>query len=135
MIYVPQKDMDGCLVAATAMVAGRSYDEIKAMCAKPYAKGHMFDLIARDVLADLGFAVMTRYRKIPRLDIYRDEWPCGPFAPAHIVQTRVAAGTHAVAMDEAGNVFDPWKRKRTSLTHPDYLEIDYVDGFFLAGRQ
>ena len=47
-----------------------------------------------------------------------------------ICTTSVASGSHAVVMlvDVDGAVLDPFKRERTSLFHPDYLEISQVVG-------
>lgn len=129
MKYVAQEEPGGCLVAAIAMVTGLSYWRIRQMVEPSYQDG-IHGVIANDVLAELGYAVMTRYRHRPHLKRDREIWPCPPFAPAHIVHLHATRGPHAVAMDAFGRVFDPWKVEREGLAHPDYQAIDYIEGVF-----
>lgn len=126
---VAQEEPDGCLVACIAMVSGRSYAEIRAMCAASYNQG-IHDVIADNVLDELGFAVRRRYRHNSRLKIDRTEWPCAPFAPVHIFTADVPAGHHAAVLLSDGVVLDPWTTARTVLTHPDYLKIDSIAGYW-----
>ena len=119
------------MVAAVAMIAGLTYAEARKLVEASYDKG-IYETIADDVLGELGFALIRRYLFIPRLKRPRldTEWPPVPFAPAHMALVHVAAGAHAVAMNEHGHVFDPWKPERTELTHPDYLRVDWVTGYW-----
>lgn len=118
------------MVAAIAMVTGRSYRDIRELCAPAYNQGIHW-VIAQDVLAHLGYATMPRYEYRPRLKDYR-AWPCEPFAPAHIAVLEATQGAHAVAMDASGHVYDPFNRERTTLKHPDYRKIHHIDGIFLV---
>jgi len=134
MRYVAQKEPNGCMVAAVAMVTGCTYDEIREICTAVWGPRGISQPVAHDILAELGFATVTRYRYQPRLGRDRSDWPCAPFAGAHIAQVLVAAGTHAVAMDEHGVVLDPWDSSRKTLTHPAYQKVDYIDGIYFVGR-
>lgn len=129
MNYVRQEEIDGCMVACVAMVAGKIYSEVRAMCAAAYDRG-IHEVIADNLLDELGFAVVRRYLHVPRLKTSRAAWPCAPFAPAHIALVHVAAGAHAVVVEPNGAVLDPWKQERTTLAHSDYLKIDQVAGYF-----
>ena len=131
MRYIAQEESDGCMVAALAMVTGRSYRDIRDMVAGAYNNGINWP-VAADVLAHLDYAVMTKYEYIPRTKSYRPVWPCPPFAPAHIIVLEATQGAHAVAMDEGGNVYDPFNRERTTLKHPDYGKIHHIEGIFLV---
>lgn len=127
--YIAQGDVDGCLVACVAMVTGCTYEEIRARVAPSY-QGGIHTVIAHDLLADLGYAVMVRYRHIPHLRRDREVWPCPPFAPVHICGVNVPSGHHAVVLRADGRVLDPWNPARTSLAHPDYRSVDHIDGIF-----
>lgn len=117
------------MVAAIAMVTGRTYRDIREICASAYDQGIHW-VIAQDVLGHLGYAVMTKYEYRPRRKDYRSKWPCAPFAPAHIIVLEAAQGAHAVAWDENGCVYDPFDPERRSLGHSDYRTIHHIDGIF-----
>jgi hypothetical protein len=127
MKYVAQKDPFGCLIAAVAMVSGQTYDAIRAMCSEHEA---INDYIADDVLGELGFAVMRRYKYQMRFKRDRAVWPCEPFAPTHMVYVTATQGPHAVVMDDSGVVYDPWDRTRTSLQAAVYTQVHHIDGIF-----
>lgn len=127
--YVAQEESDGCLVACIAMATGRTYAEIRAIVAASYSGG-IHSVIAHDVLADLGYAVMVRYKHIPHLKRNRDAWPIAPFAPVHICGVDATTGPHAIVLLDTGEVYDPWTRDRHDLLHSDYTQIDHIDGVF-----
>lgn len=91
-----------------------------------------------EALDRLGFVYARRWRCDSfhnRCD--RPVWPPAPFAPIHMCSADVAAGHHAFVMLGNGTVFDPFKRERTTIAHPDYLEVSQVIGVWrrpLAGR-
>lgn len=127
--YIAQEESDGCLVACVAMVTGRTYKEIRAMAGPAYKDGINY-VVANDILADLGYAVMCRYRHQARVGGDRPEWPCTPFAPVHIAYVIVTAGSHAAVVQSDGLVLDPWSIDRRSLLDPVYREIHHIDGIF-----
>lgn len=132
MKYVAQEESGGCMVATIAMIVGKTYAEIRAMCEDSYQDGIHW-IIAADILADLGYATMSRYHHHPRLKSERGIWPCAPFAPAHFIVLEATQGPHAVAADAFMKVFDPFKRERESLAHPDYGKIHHIEGIFKVG--
>jgi len=132
MKYVAQEEPGGCMVAAVAMATGHDYAFIREACKDVYKDGIHW-IIACDILADLGYAWMSRYEHRPRFGMSREKWPCIPWAPAHIVVLEATQGPHAVATDAFGRVFDPWKRERTDLSHPDYGKIHHIEGIFHVG--
>ena len=131
--YIPQLEDDGCLVACVAMVTGRPYADIRQLCAPSYNEG-IHEIIADDLLGELGYAVMRRYRHVPHLKRERAVWPCPPFAPVHICYVDATRGPHAVVMLRTGDIYDPWKRERLTLAHPDFGVIDHIDGVFKITR-
>jgi hypothetical protein len=131
--YVAQEEDDGCVVACLAMVVGATYSQIRAMVDAQFKHG-MHQVVAHGVLAELGYAVATRYRHVPHLRADRPAWPCLPFARAHICWVTATRGAHAVVMLSTGDVYDPWTRDRGDLLHPDYREVGSIDGVFHVGH-
>lgn len=127
--YIAQEEPGGCLVACVAMVTGRSYATIRQLCASSYNNG-IHEVIADDILGELGFAIVRKYKHIPRLKTDRLDWPLLPFAPAHICLVHATQGAHAVVMLHTGDVYDPWNASRQNLRHPDYTQIDHITGIF-----
>lgn len=127
--YVAQLEPGGCLVACVAMVTGRTYAEIREMCVDSYKDG-IHEFIADNIIYDLGFAIVRRYKHRPRLKRDCDVWPCEPFAPAHFCIVHATQGPHAVVLNELGIVLDPWDPSRISLANPVYTQIDSVCGVF-----
>lgn len=131
--YVAQEESGGCLVACVAMVTGRTYKEVRALCADAYNDG-IHDFIADNILEHLGFAIARRWIGQPRLQkrfgerVDRAPWPCDPFAPAHICLVHATLGPHAVVMLHDGVVYDPWSIDRHSLRDPVYTQVDHVTG-------
>lgn len=131
--YVAQPNGYGCAIACVAMIVGKTYDEMEAwFLEQGLPRERMVqgshDGIWREAIDRHGFVYVQRYRCDPFLNrCDRPDWPV-PFAPVHVCCTRVAAGSHAVVMLGNGSVLDPFKRERTSLTHPDYLEVSQVVG-------
>lgn len=132
--YVAQPNGYGCAIACVAMIVGKTYEEMEAWLAEQgmtrerMASG-LYAHIYLEALDRHGFAYAQRYRCDPftnRCD--RPAWPPAPFAPIHLCCTNVAVGSHAVVMLADGSVLDPWNRERTSLAHPDYLQVTQVTG-------
>src|SRR5678815_1007995 len=126
--YVSQPNSYGCAIAYVAMIVGKTYDEMEAWfleqgLARERMEAGIYDVIWREALDRHGFTHVQRYRCDPfRNRCDRSDWPPAPFAPTHICCADVAAGSHAVVMLADGAVLDPFKRERTSLAHPDYLQ-------------
>lgn len=130
IVYVKQKEPDGCMVACVAMVTGKSYEEIREMCSPAY-NGGINEIIADSILQDFGFATIRKYKHIPRIKQDREGWPIiAPFAPTHICLVNATQGAHAVVMDQNGEILDPFKPERHSLLHPDYSQVHWVAGYF-----
>lgn len=127
--YIAQEEPGGCMVACVAMVTGHSYAAIRQMCAASYNDG-IHEVIADDLLGELGFAVIRKYKHVPHLKADRPEWPMLPFAPVHICLVHATQGPHAVVMLDTGLVYDPWKRERHTLRDPDYTQIGHIAGVF-----
>lgn len=135
MRYIAQEESDGCLVACVAMVTGRTYREIRAMCDVGYDGGRgrgINEYIADDILGELGFAVMRRYKHQLRFGRDRIEWPGLPFAPVHIAYVSATQGPHAVVVLGDGVVYDPFSVHRHSLRDPVYAAIHHIDGIWRA---
>jgi hypothetical protein len=132
VIRVQQRGPDDCGVATVAMLLDVPYDEAMRLLAVPYGKRSVIDSAIDAALLEHGRVVGRRYRYNPLTGKPREDWPPKPFAPRHYALVQVAAGYHAVAMDGAGRVLDPWDERRTSLAHPDYLAVDQVVGVWEA---
>lgn len=132
--YVAQPNGYGCTIACVAMIVGKTYDEVEAWTLaqglpRTRMEQGMWSGQYLESLDRHGFSYACRYRCDPFINgVQRPTWPPSPFAPVHICQVDVAAGSHAIVMLADGSVFDPFKRERTSLAHPDYRAIDQVIG-------
>jgi hypothetical protein len=137
--YVAQPNGYGCAIACVAMIVGKTYDEMEAwLLAQGLARSRMesglYDMLWLEALARHGFAWEQRYQADPfHNECDRPMWPPDPFAPIHVCSTSVAGGHHAVVMLGDGSVLDPFKRERTSLRHPDYLNVSQVAGVWSHG--
>lgn len=132
--YVAQPNGYGCAIACTAMIVGKTYDEMEAwyltngVPRERMEKG-LWSGIYRQALFRHGFVSHERWVNDPLRNGPGDwPWPSPPFAPFHICTADVAAGHHAFVMLEDGRVLDPYNVARTSITHPDYLAVDCVMG-------
>lgn len=126
--YVAQEDADGCSVATVAMILDVSYDEAKLLLTIPFSKKRLCEIEIDAALFDAGFATQRRYHFDPVKQEKRAVWPPAPFAPMHWALVVATQGAHAVAMDSEGLVYDPFRRERSTLQHPDYREIHHVTG-------
>jgi hypothetical protein len=110
--HVRQADPCGCVVAALAMVTGRSYEEVKA-----YFIGCDFQSegISHDVMQRNG---LVQARRKP--------WPCAPWAPAHLMG--IDGGRHCVVLLRDGTVLDPNQDAPRRIE--DVGDVSYILGVF-----
>jgi hypothetical protein len=133
--YVAQPNDYGCAIACVAMIVGKTYADMEAwFLAHGLAPARMekgvHDGVYFEALARHGFAYQQRWRCNPFTNVMRDDWPPAPFAPVHICSGAVAAGHHAFVMLADGRVLDPWTTTRTTIDHPDYLQVHSVAGVY-----
>lgn len=138
--YIAQPNGYGCAIASLAMVAGYTYDEMEAWfisngATRGRLEGGLHEGIWLEALGRLGFVYERRYigdaiSNGPRTT----PWPPAPFAPIHICAAEVDVGSHAFVMLGDGSVLDPWKRERTTITHPDYIKVNQVAGVWPRPR-
>lgn len=132
--YVAQPNGYGCAIACVAMIVGKTYDEAERWfldqgLARERLERGVYDALWLEALDRHGFVYVNRWRCDPYHNHSdRPVWPPEPFAPVHIFCSDVAAGHHAAVMMADGAVLDPYKRERTAITHPDYLQIYQVVG-------
>jgi len=109
MRYIKQKDKYGCAIACLAMVTGVSYDEILSMFPKGLPdRGISTEFQGRSILFEHGFLSMTFYKTISHTQEENKEFG-KPIAPIHIISVITNADTsHAVVMDDKGNIYDPF---------------------------
>jgi hypothetical protein len=143
--HVSQEDPCGCVVAALAMVTGRSYEEVKA-----YFIGCDFQTegISHDdamtYLGDTGYATQRRYWPLPYwvpdaktfewemqregglVQARRKPWPCAPWAPAHLMG--INGGRHCVVLLRDGTVLDPNQDAPRRIE--DVGHVSYILGVF-----
>lgn len=132
--YVAQPNGYGCAIACTAMIVGKTYDEMEqwfldaGLARERMQKGiHVF--IYAEALWRHGYVLRERWMTDPIKNTPGDwTWPPEPFAPVHICCADVAVGHHAFLMLADGTVLDPYKRERDSIRHPDYRKIESVAG-------
>jgi hypothetical protein len=110
--WVPQAESKGCMLAATAMLVGKTYKEIRALVtgAWDFTEAGTNIGVVHALLDQLGFAYQTRYQYDARLDLRRPEWPCAPWADRILCEVRNLSetGYHAVILLRDGRVLDPW---------------------------
>lgn len=133
--YVAQPNGYGCAIACCAMVLGKSYEEMEAWlvangCALSRLEKGMHSEMWPEILGNHGYSWRRVYQADMLKNTRREAWPVPPFAPVHIAAVRVAGGSHAIVVLADGTVLDPYKRERTSLSHPDYLEVSSITGFY-----
>lgn len=137
--YVAQPNGYGCAIACMAMITGRTYDEMESwLLANGLTRSRMEKGLHSEmwmqVLGELGFSAVRVYRTHTLTNERRAAWPPAPFAPVHVAVAQVSGGSHAVVLLADGSVLDPYKRERISLSHPDYLEVSSVTGFYRLPR-
>jgi len=133
--YVAQPNGYGCAIACCAMILGKSYEEVEAWiaergCTRERLEKGLWDGMWHAVMVAHGYSLVQRHKFDALAQRVHDVWPPAPFAPIHIACTTVSAGSHAAVLLADGSVLDPYKRERTTLTHPDYREVSSVTGFY-----
>ncbi|AHG92136.1 hypothetical protein J421_4669 (plasmid) [Gemmatirosa kalamazoonensis] len=111
--FVYQPENSGCVVAAVAMIIGKTYFETKQYFVAhndfTVEGAHRYQW--QEVLDAHGFAWRLRFDYLSRLNgARRESWPCAPWADLHLVEvinTR-GSGQHAVVLLRDGRVLDPW---------------------------
>lgn len=117
---VRQEDAWGCMIAAIAMVLGRSYTETKALL-HPwfFTREQEFRGIGQtemdSLLTEHGFAVARRFEHYHPACCHRTAWPPQPWGEIHIAEVATSM-SHAVVMLADGRVLDPALGARASLS-------------------
>lgn len=132
--YVQQKHPNGCLVAAVAMILGRTYEDLhdevrpqigvwkggKCVAGEfDFAKEGWNMSDAYQVLCEAGFAIHSRYKFTWLGAAEREEWPPKPWAPVHLCEV-ITSMPHAVVMLSDGAVLDPNRPPGTFPGNLDY---------------
>lgn len=111
LVFVYQPEKSGCSIAAVAMVARKTYAEVRQYMnlERDYTAEGAYATEVQSLLDRLGFSYQIRYRTDPRIDCDRDPWPCEPWADFHICTVRNLADTtmHSVVLLRDGRVLDP----------------------------
>ena len=131
MNLVLQQDDKGCGIACCAMVCGHTYVEAKSKVVPHCWSGSFSHFDAFEYLNLHGFSYQQWYRHarfiIPETgSIFpeRVSWPIlSPFAQAHILLTRGAQMGHWVAMNDAGEIFDPIRGRGKQISDYEVLQI------------
>ena len=109
---VIQPERAGCVLAAVATIVGKSYREVRQCVdlTHDFTEKGTYLNVAQALFDRFGFAYQTRYPYDPRLNTSRPEWPCEPWADAHLceVVNLSETGQHAVVLLRDGCVLDPW---------------------------
>ncbi len=134
MRLVKQKQSHGCYIAALAMIAGLSYDEIKAHFNKSYdfdKEGVTF-FAADALLHKLGFASARIWQHDQLNKEERSYWPPSPWADVHLCEAVVdpKKGAHAIIMLKDGKVLDPNFGELPSLRNPHYVRVYSVAAIY-----
>jgi hypothetical protein len=134
---VRQEDNYGCMIAACAMVLGKSYRETKALIhpwhnlqeenRRGIGMGEMDGL-----LVEHGYAISRRFEHYHVACCQRPKWPPQPWADVHICEV-VTGGPHAVVMLNDGRILDPAAGERPSLS--EYSRVMWVAGVHLTTRR
>lgn len=127
MKYIKQKDEYGCVIASLAMVVGVEYDDILSMLPNGLPdRGMSAEFQGRSILFEHGFLSMTFYKTIAHTQEENKEFG-NPIAPIHIVSVITNADTsHAVVMDDKGNITDPFIEGVYKIE--DYKELVSMTG-------
>lgn len=137
--HVRQEHTYGCVLAALAMLSGRTYAEVLAEYPWVVEKeGCDLDTVSFDFLWRHGFAWQQVYPSRPEINrdpsgpmserrarYGRTPWPPQPWAPAHLCQVKTSM-THAVVLLPDGSVLDPLDPAPRSLL--DYEAVHNVRG-------
>lgn len=143
MNLVKQKFDWDCGVAALAMAANKSYDDvIKFFESENKRVGRMsggwknktglVETVIEWYLKENGFWMQKAYKIHFDLDVppwqNSDSWPPEPWGNSHIIQINqlLSGRSHYICMDSIGNVYDPLKDKICRLR--DYNNINFILG-------
>lgn len=126
--WVKQEDVNGCVVAAIAMIVNKSYAEVKSeLHPKNLSTGAYTSFEAESYLYEHGYRLVKKWKHVCFSSTDREQWPIEPFAPIHYVSIRNGDKAHAVVMLADGSVLDPFAdsapRKIT-----DYEEVCEIIG-------
>lgn len=137
--YVQQPNGYGCAIACCAMIVGKNYFQMEqwfldnGLARERMEKG-LWSGIYFEALWRHGFVRHERFRHDPIMNApSAAPWPPAPFAPIHFCTADVPGGHHAFVMLGDGRVLDPFKPERTSIAHPDYIDIACVMGLWRVG--
>ncbi len=123
--WVRQEHPTGCMVAATAMIAGVSYTTVAEWITRFHGDNCITQHDADEYLCEHGFAVARKYRTVNGVE--RNVWPPEPFGTVHLclVTCHGANGRgHAVVMLHDGTVLDPLSPEPRRLS--DYAGVSNV---------
>lgn len=129
--WVRQEDSCGCTVASIAMIAGKTYQEIKAMLPPNHdlTRKGLGGFEETNLLKKLGFTASRKFINSFEGREGDKEWPPKPFADLHICAVEVYEGSplfHSVVMLSDGTVLDPSTPEPKQLT--DYFRVCNVAG-------
>jgi hypothetical protein len=133
VVFQPEKS--GCGIAAVAMVAEKTYAEVRQRCnmAHDFTVDGMGQYEMEDLLIHYGFSYQIITKNHPRLGSAREVWPPAPWTELAIAQVRNLSnsGYHYVVLLKDGRVLDPWYGVIQGLhRYPDVL---CVHGVFKHG--
>ena len=135
--WVRQLHRNGCCVASVAMVAGKTYQEVRGMLAWPVEERGAHEDIVCELLIELGFAYQLRYPydrlswtgKRYGVQCHRREvWPPEPSADVHLACVDVPQGAHCVVWPRHVTVLDPDRPGTYTLS--DYSRLNWVIALF-----
>lgn len=132
--WVKQEHANGCVVAALAMVTGKTYREVHEFLSA--CLGRDFETVGAcwhgdgDMyLIENGYALQTKYRYL-WANQQRARWPVEPSADVHICSVRTSQ-SHAVVMLRDGTVLDPLTPDLKRLS--DYSAVDSITAIYKPG--
>lgn len=127
---VRQEDPNGCLVACMAMIAGLSYQDVRALFPR-VAQGGLTHYAFMDFLARHDFAYQFLFKFDQTNYAVRDDWPRAPWADAHICGVDAGRGgesSHGVVLLRDGTILDPMADAPRRMS--DYPKCGYMCGIF-----
>lgn len=147
MVRIQQEHVYGCVIAALAMVMGKSYQEVHDDIQdhtghfeeSVWVKGNDFskqgvslDFDASIYLAHRGYAVQYMWRSDRGTNKPREVWPIywvkeHPTFCGYLVSV-LSNQAHAVAMELDGTVLDPWREGKYTLA--DYQAVHSMIAVF-----
>lgn len=132
MQWVAQDDPYGCGVACVAMVADKTYADVKALVGRGWTGQNdgltYYELF--DLLSQLGFAVRGLRHTMEARNRPERLWPPDPFSDVHIVLVDGFESGHFVVWCRDGRVLDPARPGVYGLQ--DYEHVAQVLGVYRA---